>query len=207
MIWATFVEEEKYWAKGYKYIVGMDEVGRGSWAGPVVTAGVIFKSDDLPTYQVADSKLLKADKRRALSLDILSHAHATAVCEVPVAIINKVGVGKATQICFRKTLSSLKDRFDFVFIDAFYVQNIARSKQMAIKGGDKISASIAAASIIAKVHRDELMTSMHATYPLYGFDKHVGYGTKMHQKALSDCGFCPEHRMSFNLASFAQKKG
>lgn len=201
---ATFQEEQSYWNTGKKAIVGLDEVGRGSWAGPVVVAGVIFPSDCVLDFALADSKLLSPQIRENLVDKIKQASIAYAVSEVSVVAINKQGIGKATQRAFRKTLAKLKDLYDFIFVDAFYVNHISKNIQKPIIHGDQISATIAAASIIAKVYRDGLMVKLHETYPNYRFDIHKGYGTKAHQQAIRNFGLSEVHRTSFALTKYCR---
>ena len=113
-----------------------------------------------------------------------------------------MGIGKATQMAFRKTIHLLSKVPDFILIDAFYVSHLNRKRQKPIKDGDKICASISAASIIAKVYRDKLMKKLHKKYPQYGFAKHKGYGTTKHQEAIKRHGLSRIHRRSFNLSKF-----
>ena len=202
MIFPTLEIEQSLWNSGYNYVCGIDEVGRGSFAGPVVVGAVVFPKDCDLLEGVADSKLLKPRQREKLALIIKQKALSWAIAEISVRDINKVGIGKATQMAFRKAVKSLDKKPDFVVIDAFYIQHFKRKNQRPIKDGDKICASISAASIIAKVYRDKLMKSLDKKYPHYGFAKHKGYGTKQHQDALKKYGLTRIHRRSFNLEKF-----
>lgn len=202
MVIPTLNIEKKLWNKGYSMVCGIDEVGRGCFAGPVCVGAVIFPKNCLLIEGVADSKLLKPKQRERLELRIKAHAVSWSVSEISVSVINKVGIGKATQMAFRKAVRSLDKRTDFVLIDAFYIKHFNRKNQKAIKDGDKICASISAASIIAKVHRDRLMKKLSKKYPKYGFAKHKGYGTKKHQQAIKKYGLSKIHRTSFNLEKF-----
>ena len=184
MIIPTLDFETKLWNSGYRYIAGLDEVGRGCFAGPVCVGAVIFPKDCVIPDGVADSKLLSPKQRENLEPGIKNQALAWSVAEISVSIINKVGIGKATQMAFRKALRLLSAQADFILIDAFYINHLNRKRQNAVKEGDSICASIAAASIIAKVYRDKLMKKLHKKYPEYGFAKHKGYGTKEHQQAI-----------------------
>src|SRR3989344_449175 len=199
MIFPTLEIESSLWAKGYRFIAGIDEVGRGSWAGPLVAAGVILPTDFKVPQGLADSKLVKPQSRTKLAKLIKKTALGYYVAEISSYEIDKIGVGKATFVAFRKIFNSISPKADFCIIDAFHVKYLNRKKQMAVKDGDKISASIAAASIIAKVYRDKLMKSLHFVYPNYGFGKHKGYGTKSHQEAIKKFGFTKIHRKSYNL--------
>ncbi|MEX2028814.1 MAG: ribonuclease HII [Candidatus Curtissbacteria bacterium] len=199
MITPTLEIENSLWAKGYNYIVGIDEVGRGSWAGPLVVAGVILPKNFVIPEDLADSKLVKPQARQKLSKFIQQTAVAFATAQIEPRGIDKHGVGQATHEAFRKVIKILTPVPDFALIDAFYIKRFLRSRQQAVKDGDKICASIAAASIVAKVYRDSLMKKAHFKYPQYGFGKHKGYGTKMHQEAIKKYGFTKIHRLSYNL--------
>ncbi len=202
MITPTLKLEQRLWKKGYRYIAGLDEVGRGSFAGSVVVGCVVFPKDCQMIEGLADSKLVKPRKRESLAVKIKSLATAWSVAEIGVSAINKVGIGKATQMAFRKSIKLLSSSPDFVLIDAFYIKHLNRKRQRPIKDGDKICASISAASIIAKVYRDKLMKKLHKKYPQYGFAKHKGYGTKQHQEAIRKYGLSKMHRKSFDLQKF-----
>lgn len=194
--------EISLWEKGYLYICGLDEVGRGCFAGPVVVGAVIFPKGVILPEGVADSKLLKPRQREHLAQKIKAAALAWAVAEISVSKINQIGIGKSTQMAFRKSIKSLSKTPDFILIDAFYIKHLNRQRQKAVKDGDTICASISAASIIAKVHRDKLMKKLNVKYPNYGFARHKGYGTKAHQEAIKKYGLCRLHRKSFNLEKF-----
>lgn len=191
--------EKNYWQKGLKYIAGIDEVGRGSWAGPLVAAGVILPVSFKIPQGFADSKQLTSKTRQIFSKFIISQAVSFSIAEISSKQINTFGITKATQIVFRKIARNLNPSPDYLLIDAFYIKYFPKKKQLAIKSGDKKSASIAAASIIAKVYRDNLMTKYAAKFPKYGFEKHKGYGTKYHQQSIKSYGFTKIHRTSFNL--------
>lgn len=202
MILPTLDLEKKLWKRGYRYVCGLDEVGRGCFAGPVVTGAVVFSPSCPLPEGIADSKLLKPRKREKLAEDIKRCATCWSVAEVGVSVINKVGIGKATQMALRKVVRHLNVRADFVLMDAFYIRHLNKSGQQPVKDGDKICTSIAAASIIAKVYRDKLMKKLHKKYPQYGFAKHKGYGTKQHQEAIKKHGLTRIHRKSFNLDKY-----
>lgn len=202
MITPTLDIERKLWNSGYTHICGLDEVGRGCFAGPVVVGAVVFPQDIVLPEGIADSKLLKPRQREKLAELIKEQALVWSIAEISVTAINKVGIGKATQMAFRKALKLLPKKADFVLIDAFYVNHLNRKRQKPVKDGDKICASISAASIIAKVYRDKLMKKLHQKYPQYGFAKHKGYGTKQHQEAIKKYGLARIHRKSFDLQRF-----
>ena len=199
MIKPSLDVEKSPWKKGYKYIAGIDEVGRGSWAGPVVAAAVILPHDFKIPENFGDSKQLKPRQRKKMTKVIKKTAVSWAIAEVPVLTINRLRIGKAVQIAFRKSLKDLHEKADFVIVDAFNIKHVDRKNQKAIKKGDQKCATIAAASIIAKVYRDDLMKKLSKKYPLYGFGKHKGYGTRNHQEAIKKFGFCQIHRTSYSL--------
>ncbi len=198
----NFDEENVLWKSGYKYIAGVDEVGRGCFAGPVVSAAVILPSDFSATDEINDSKLLTPGKREKLSEIIKKHALSYSIAEVSVQAINKYGIGKATQMSFRKAIKLLSIQPDYILIDAFYINRLKRHNQKPIVHGDNKSISIAAASIIAKVYRDSIMRNLHSKYNIYDFFTNKGYGTKKHQEAIRIHGLSNLHRTSFNLTKF-----
>lgn len=202
MVYANLDLESKLWGQGYNLVCGIDEVGRGSFAGPVVAGAVVFSSGCEVPQGIADSKLLLSDKREELSSKIREKATGWSVGVISVLEINKFGIGRATQMAFRRAIANLLKRPDYFIIDAFYVKHLNRKKQKPVKNGDKLSVSIAAASIVAKVYRDGLMVELENTYPGYGFSKNKGYGTKEHQEAIGRLGLSQSHRTSFNLSKY-----
>ncbi len=210
MITPTFAEEISLWLKGYQFVAGLDEVGRGALAGPVVAAAVIFPCRDsltqgvplrdgkgTPYDSLRDSKLLSPAQRERLSPLIKKAALAWAVAEVSVTIINKKGIARASEMAMMKALRHLTITPDFHLVDYFHLRDIPSHCQKGITKGDTLVASIAAASIIAKVYRDHLMVKYHKQYPDYGFDHHKGYGTEFHRKMLERIGPSPLHRLAF----------
>src|SRR3989344_6984958 len=202
MLYATLGYEYKLWNEGKTLVCGIDEVGRGCFAGPVVAGAVIFSPDSKVPDGIADSKLLKPSKREKLADEIKASALDFAIAEIDVETINEVGIGKATQLAFLNAVNCLKNYPEFFLIDAFHIQGLDKSIQNPIKAGDKLSVSIAAASIIAKVYRDELMSKLDGDFPGYGFARHKGYGTKDHRDAIGKLGLCDLHRKSFTLGKF-----
>ncbi len=202
LIYANFDYEQQLWNQGYKLIAGVDEVGRGCFAGPVVTAAVIFAPDTKLDFDLADSKLLSAKKRLELDSKIKEMAIGWAINVTEVPVINQIGIGKSTQQSFVDSIKALSQAPDFILIDAFYIQGIDKTIQKAIVKGDQKCCSIAAASIIAKVFRDQLMDKLDGQYPGYGFGQHKGYGTKAHQQAIKKFGLSDLHRSSFALDKF-----
>lgn len=199
MILPDLSYESKLWYQNITNIVGIDEVGRGSWAGPLVAAGVILPKNFKIPKGLTDSKLVSAKNRIKLAIIIKKTCLGFYISEISVNTINKIGIGSATQRAFRKISKKIKPNPNFILTDAFYIKYLPKGKQIAIKHGDQKSASIAAASIIAKVYRDNLMEMLAKDFPLYGFEKHKGYGTKLHQHAIKKHGLSSVHRINYNL--------
>ncbi len=201
----NFSFEKQLWQKGFKLIAGIDEVGRGAFAGPVVVGAVIFPREIVQIDGINDSKLLKPRFREQLTIQIKKKALTWDVTEVGVRVINRIGIGKATEKAMRKTIRDLaKKGFlpNFVLIDYYYIpylHGVGKARQKGIRHGDQRSFSIAAASILAKVHRDKIMRSLarRSKYKLYGWGKNKGYGTKLHRKAILRCGLTRFHRKRF----------
>jgi len=186
-------------------VFGMDEVGRGSFAGPLVASAVCFKKE-FPCWfkDLNDSKLLTAKKRKRLSKLILKHAKCfTEVIEVET--INRIGIGKSNQLIFERLIKSiLKEHHgkEISFLIDGNKKKIRRKHLQFIVKGDTKIISIAAASIIAKVYRDKIMHDLGKVYKGYNLAKNKGYGTKFHQNAIKKLGLCEIHRKSFNLGKF-----
>lgn len=180
---------------GYKLIAGIDEVGRGPLAGPVVTASVILRENDL-IEGINDSKKLSAAKRESLYDIILNRAVAYAFGVVSSEEIDSINILQATYKAMRQALSSLSIKPDFVLADAVTIPGIDIKQQGIIKGDAK-SISIGAASIIAKVYRDRMMDEYAKIYPEYGFEQNKGYGSQSHIEAIKKFGPCPIHRKTF----------
>jgi ribonuclease HII len=198
--------ENIYWSTGKKYIAGIDEVGRGCWAGPAVVGAVVFPQNCKLSFPLADSKLIPQKKREELDQLIRQTAESYFIAEVPLESINSNGVGKAIQKGFLTAAQSLSLQPDFVLVDAFKIQNFPLSKQSNIIKGDQHSISIAAASIIAKVYRDKRMKELHESESRFGFNVNKGYGTKLHRDAIAKHGLSIHHRTSFNLSKWISKK-
>jgi ribonuclease HII len=181
---------------GYRFIAGVDEVGRGCLAGAVVAAAVILDlSKPLPAG-LNDSKKISEKKRLVIDKEIRENAVAFAIAQVEADEIDQINILQATKKAMRMAIESLSPPADFLLVDALELKEL-KLPQKAIIHGDAISASIAAASIIAKTYRDNLMQELDKVYPAYGFAKHVGYGTKAHFEALKTHGACEIHRKSF----------
>lgn len=183
-------------SEGYKFIAGVDEVGRGCLAGCVVAAAVILDLSKPIPEGLNDSKKLSAKKRESLDSEIKEKALSYAIAQVEADEIDKINILEATKKAMRLAIEKLNPSADFLLIDAVQLKTLF-IPQKAIIHGDAISASIAAASIIAKNYRDNLMQELDKIYPKYGFAKHVGYGTKAHFAALHEHGACDIHRKSF----------
>lgn len=197
----TFKKEKELWAKGYDLVAGIDEVGRGAWAGPIVAAGVIFEKK-LMIKGLNDSKKLLAPKREVLAEIIKTKALAWTVQIIEHDVIDDIGVGKANALVIDKVINALNPKPHYLLIDKASVTKykIRIPWETIIKGDSKIF-SIAAASIIAKVTRDEMMLKLAKKYPKYGFEKHKGYGTELHQNMLKLHNICPIHRKSYRPIS------
>lgn len=192
---SLWVWEERLWGRGYRYVAGIDEAGRGPLAGPVVAAAVILPAGaDLPG--VNDSKQLTAARREQLYRLISKKAVALGVGVADVYYIEKHNILAATKHAMCLAVADLAVRPDYLILDAVRLEAL-ELPQTAIVKGDTLSASIAAASIVAKVRRDRIMQAWEKVYPGYGFAQHKGYGTPAHLAALQRLGPCPLHRTSF----------
>ncbi len=188
---------------GVRYVIGCDEVGRGSLAGPVVACAVALDINckSMGLGEVKDSKQLLPAKRRELSALIKERVCAWAVAEVQPATIDKMNIHHATLLAMRraveKILKAVPSETCLVCVDGKFIIPKFGIKQQAVVGGDNKIFSIAAASIVAKVHRDKLMEKLDKVYPEYGFAKHKGYGTLHHRQAIKKSGMSPVHRKTF----------
>jgi len=198
----TFEYEKELWKQGLRYIAGIDEVGRGCFAGPIVAAAVILPQGFNLTNKIDDSKKLHPKVRNELSVIIKKYALCYSIAEVSVGVINTIGIGKAAQRAFRKTIQDLTIKPEHILIDAFLINGISKKKQTPLIYGDSLSISIAAASILAKVYRDKLMEKLHEKYSVYDFFSNKGYGTKKHRDAIGKHGLCDLHRTSFALEKY-----
>ena len=176
-------------------VCGVDEVGRGPWAGPVVTAAVILDPAHLPKG-LNDSKKLSPSKREAL-FDEITKSAVTAIGIASVSEIDDINILQATFLAMRRAVSGLQTTPAFALIDGNKIPPGLPCDAQAIVNGDGRSLSIAAASIIAKVTRDEMMRNLATQYPGYGWETNMGYGTKAHQAGLARLGVTPHHRVSF----------
>lgn len=199
-VWPGLQKEIALLEQGYRFIAGLDEAGRGAWAGPVVAAAVIFPPDQPRLTQVLaglnDSKKLTPAQREQFFDLIFDTALAVAIGQAPAAMIDEINVVGATRYAMQQALKALSPAPDYLLLDHLELPAIALPQQ-AFPRAESISLSVAAASVIAKVTRDRLMVELNAQYPHYAFDRHKGYGTEAHRLALARCGPCPQHRLSY----------
>ena len=195
----TFAEEKILQAQGYRFIAGIDEVGRGALAGPVAAAAVILPLRIRAGWlkMVRDSKLLEPEKREVLSVHIHKAAIAIGIGFVASEVIDKRGIVKATHLAMRLAIKQLSPRAETLLIDYLHLPGV-RLPQKGVTDGDSLCISIACASIVAKVARDRLMVELDKTYNGYGLAQHKGYGTEEHLACLQRLGPCPIHRRSFS---------
>lgn len=199
--------EARYW-RMYPHIAGVDEVGRGCLAGAVVAAAVVFEQGFKPQgilEKVNDSKQLASSVREELAEVIERTALCYAIAEVPPSEIDKYNILNATMRAMNQAVERLSPLPDFLFIDGNYFKPVLPIPFETVVKGDSTVFSIAAASILAKVHRDNLMKALDAEYPQYGFAKHVGYATPEHIDAIKRHGRCAIHRQSFKLKVLSEK--
>ncbi|NSW55205.1 MAG: ribonuclease HII [Armatimonadetes bacterium] len=190
--------------QGFRLIAGVDEVGRGPLAGPVVAAAVIMP-EDFPLCGVVDSKALTRGQREIAAAEIQSAAVCWSVGVVSAAEIDALNILRATHEAMRRALAALSHPPDFAVIDGLPVPGLPVPSEAVVKG-DRLCYSVAAASILAKVHRDALMVELDGRYPGYGFARNMGYASAEHREAIRMRGPCPEHRRSFEpVKSLAQR--
>ncbi len=190
----TLKYEKLAWSSGAKLVAGVDEVGRGSLFGPVVAAAVVLD----PCYRIRglrDSKLLEAERREILAARIREHAVVWAVAAVDAARIDQINIYHASRLAMREAVAQLNPAADYLLVDAMRLD--WELPQQPIIHGDALSASIAAASILAKVHRDQMIRQWDPVFPLYGLRSNKGYSTPKHLAALREHGPSALHRQSF----------
>ena len=184
---------------GFVCVAGVDEVGRGCLAGPVM-AGAVILDPNRRIGGLADSKALTAAQRDRLHEEIIGKSIAWTVVSVAPAEIDRINIHQATLLAMRRAVLALAPLPDAVLVDAFRSPSLPMA-QRGVIGGDRRSSAIAAASIVAKVTRDRMMQALHAADPRYGFDRHKGYATADHLAAVARFGYSPQHRRSFRPAS------
>lgn len=195
--------EDSFYTQGYKVICGVDEAGRGPLAGPVCAAAVILP-EHLEIPGLTDSKKLTDKKRRALFPVIQEQAIAFGIGFASEQEIDEINILQATFLAMRRAMEQLKVRPDLALIDGNRETDFGLPVRTVIKG-DSLSLNIAAASVLAKVSRDDVMLRLAETYPAYGFDIHKGYGTRAHYAALEALGPSPIHRMTFLKKFYGEK--
>jgi ribonuclease HII len=198
-------------ARGVRLIAGVDEVGRACWAGPIMAAGVLFDLERLACgagrellEELDDSKRLAGAKRERLAKAVLAHAEAVSLVAIPARQIDRIGLDAANRSCLERALRALGERAELRLVDGSLALDAGAPVHELIVRGDGTSATIAAASIVAKVTRDRLMARLGERYPGYGFERHAGYGTEEHSAAVVTLGPTPEHRLSVNARCFAE---
>jgi ribonuclease HII len=195
--------EEQCYSHGFNFVCGVDEAGRGPLAGPVCAAAVILPEHaEIPGLN--DSKKLSDKRRRELFPIIKEIAVAYAIIMVDEKVIDRINILQATLSAMQSAVKQLPVQANFALIDGNKAPELDIETKTVVHG-DSLSASIAAASVLAKVSRDDFMLDIAQQYPQYGFDVHKGYGTKAHYAALSEFGPCPIHRMSFLKSFYGQK--
>ncbi|OGJ03337.1 ribonuclease HII [Candidatus Nomurabacteria bacterium RIFCSPLOWO2_12_FULL_46_14] len=211
MQFPDFKSESEYLAKGYKYVAGCDEAGRGPLAGPVVAAACVLDKNSIGKYRsknkwyarVRDSKTITEEEREILLQKILPNCLAWGVGAVWPAEIDRLNIHHASLLAMRRAVAELMKNLPkkqgriFLLVDGRFQIPELQMGQQSIIDGDALSLSIAAASIIAKAHRDAIMRRLDASFPQYGFARHKGYGTKEHTSAIHKFGICDLHRKSF----------
>ena len=190
-----FAEERILWSRGYRHVAGIDEVGRGCLAGPVAAAAVILPPNWKPRG-LRDSKLLKPEDRRRLDVEVRGRAIAWAIAFVGPELIDRINILQATLLASTLAAARLSIRPDALLLDAVSLPEV-RVHQRVLVSADRLCASVAAASVIAKVARDRLMEQMDERYPGYDLARNKGYAAPEHRAGLAALGLCPIHRLSF----------
>jgi ribonuclease HII len=198
-------------ARGVRLIAGVDEVGRACLAGPIMAAGVLFDLERLTSgagrsllKDLDDSKRLARTKRERLARAVFGHAEAVSLVSIPASQIDRIGIDPANVACLERALRALGERAELRLVDGRLALGAGAPVHELIVRGDATSATIAAASIVAKVARDRLMARLSERYPGYGFERNAGYWTPEHVVAVGKLGPTPEHRRSFNARCFAE---
>jgi ribonuclease HII len=183
---------------GFAPVAGIDEAGRGACAGPLVVAAVVLDPACIKVKlpNLADSKLLSPQARETAYAEVLACAVDWHVVVIEAGQIDKNGLHVCNVTGMRRAFAGLRTTPGYVLTDGFPVRGLG-ARDLAVWKGDRVTASVAAASVIAKVSRDRMMNDLHERYPQYGFDRHKGYSTEEHVRALDEYGPCPEHRRSF----------
>ena len=196
----SLAEERQLWRAGFARVAGLDEAGRGALAGPVVAGAVVLPANTGHAglwSEVQDSKLLSPPRREELSARIQEQAAAWSLGQASAAEIDACGIAPATRLAMRRAVQALSPSPDHLLLDWVQLKSVNLPQRSFIKG-DLHIVSIAAASILAKVHRDRLLCQLHERFPAYGFYSHKGYAARSHLAAIEKLGPCPAHRRSFS---------
>ncbi len=191
--------ESSYWSQGLHLVAGLDEAGRGAWAGPVTAAVVVLPRDEQVSVVLAgvrDSKQVSPTARQVLAEKIKAVALTWGVGTADHSEVDGQGIIQATRLAMERAIAQMNFQPEHILIDALLLPDVEIPQTSLIKG-DQRSLSIAAASILAKTSRDAWMIDAHQQFPNYGFDRHKGYGTREHRQALESTGACAIHRLSF----------
>lgn len=197
MNFVTLNEEKKYWSCGYQFIAGVDEAGRGPLAGPLVCSSVIFNKNITHIKEINDSKKLSKKQREYLFDIIIKKANNISVCIVDEQVIDKINIYQATIFGMKNCIKMLNIQPEIVLVDGMDIKFSDKILSKKIIKGDTRVMSIASASIIAKVIRDNIMTFYHFKSPQYGFNKNSGYPTTFHKEAIKNYGILNIHRRSY----------
>lgn len=188
--------EQELWSRGFQWVAGLDEVGRGPLAGPVVAAAVVLPAGS-GGCGADDSKRLSAAQRDELATEIMKTAEAVGIGAASAAEVDRLNIRKATAVAMQRALRRLSLTPQHILVDGLPVAELGLEWQTAVVGGDAAVHSIACASIVAKVCRDRLMERLSIRYPVYGWERNKGYATEEHREALHQHGPSPHHRRSF----------
>ena len=192
----TLERERALWAKGFELVAGIDEVGRGPIAGPVVAAAVVFRPGQRPLKGLRDSKVMTARARERLAGDIRRAALVFAIGGASVREIDRLNIRRATALAMRRALASLTMQPDYVLLDGHPLPDLGCVHE-AVVGGDALCQSVSAAAVLAKCARDRLMARLAVRYPEFGWEHNMGYATREHLASLAQAGPTPHHRRSF----------
>ncbi len=189
--------EQRFWTRGVSQVAGVDEVGRGPLAGPVVAAAVVLP-EGVSVEGAADSKSLGPCERKEIALEVRRRALALALGAASAREIDRVNILRATTLAMTRALERLPSAPGHVVVDGLPVRDLKWDHD-AVVGGDALVHSVACASIVAKVCRDRLMTRLAVRYPGYGWETNMGYATRRHRQAVRSKGLTPHHRLTFGL--------
>lgn len=210
MTYSTWELEKQLWSKGYSYIAGIDEAGRGPWAGPVVAGAVCFERNYNKDLALRDSKVMSEKAREKAFITIKEVSLAFGIGVIDNVMIDKVGIAEAVLMAMSKALVNLeqmlKQKVDYLIIDGSNVKDIKEYEQNKINKADALHCSVSAAAVLAKVQRDMLMKEYAVEFPQFGFERNKAYGTKEHKEALQKYGPTRIHRFSYKPVSKVAEK-